>query len=183
MGAVRKRLDTVLVERGPVRVAQQGGRGGRGGRRAGRRGPRAGGKAGHGGRSGGRPRGPRAGALRLARRAEAGARAGRARRSRWRAGGASTRVRPPAGSPIACSSAARRTSSPSTSPTESSHWSLRKDSRVTVLERMQRRGRSMPRTSLPPGSDRRRPVVHRPREGAAGARRRRRRVRSTSWRW
>ena len=95
-------------------------------------------------------------------------RARRARASTSPAGAAWTSARRPAASPTACCSAAPRTSSRSTSPTASSHWSLRNDARVTVIERAQRPRRSTPRrAALRAGPRRRRRLVHLADEGAA----------------
>ena len=63
------------------------------------------------------------------------------------------------------------------------HWSLRQDPRVTVLERLNARRLATGGPPVCPGTDRRRPVVHRPREGAAGAGRAAPPRRSTWWRW
>ena len=170
MASARKRLDTVLVERGlfesrskaaaavvagDVLVGDE--------RRQSR-------QARPGGGSRGRARRPRAAALRLARRAEAGARAGcpRARRGRAQLPGCGRLHRRVHRLPAR--SAERRTWSRVDVAYGELHWSLRQDPRVTVLERSNVRALEPAALPVPPGPDRRRPVVHRARQGAAGAR-------------
>ena len=64
------------------------------------------------------------------------------------------------------------------------HWRLREDARVTVIERIEHSRADSGRPRVPPRPARRRPLVHRAREGAAGACKSvAADPRSTAWRW